>query len=195
VLEVNPRASRTVPFVAKAVGPAGGGHRRARHGGETLAQLPHSRVRSRRICIKEAVMPFARFPGVDTILGPEMRSTGEVMGRDSNFGRAFAKSQIAAGLKLPLSGKVFVSVRDADKDAAIAPASALVAMGFEVLATRGTARALEAAGIAVKPHQQVAGGPPARRRCHQERRGSSSSSTPRRARAPSAIRCRSGAPP
>jgi len=160
VLEVNPRASRTVPFVAKAIGVPVAAVAARVMAGETLAQLPHSRVRSRRICIKEAVMPFARFPGVDTILGPEMRSTGEVMGRDSNFGRAFAKSQIAAGLKLPLSGKVFVSVRDADKDAAIAPVSALVAMGFEVFATRGTARVLEEAGIPVKPINKVLEGRP-----------------------------------
>jgi carbamoyl-phosphate synthase large subunit len=105
-------------------------------------------------------MPFARFPGVDTILGPEMRSTGEVMGQDESFGRAFAKSQIGAGQKLPLAGKVFISVRDADKMDAIAPARTLVAMGFEVLATRGTARALEAAGLPVKSINKVLEGRP-----------------------------------
>jgi carbamoyl-phosphate synthase large subunit len=160
VLEVNPRASRTVPFVAKAIGLPVAAIAARVMAGETLASLPHSRTRSRRICVKEAVMPFARFPGVDTILGPEMRSTGEVMGMDESFGRAFAKSQIGAGLKLPLAGKVFISVRDADKMDAIAPARTLVAMGFEVLATRGTARALEAAGLPVKAINKVLEGRP-----------------------------------
>ncbi|HEY0281887.1 MAG TPA: carbamoyl-phosphate synthase large subunit [Rhizomicrobium sp.] len=160
VLEVNPRASRTVPFVAKAIGLPVAAIAARVMAGETLASLPHSRTRSRRICVKEAVMPFARFPGVDTILGPEMRSTGEVMGQDESFGRAFAKSQIAAGLKLPLAGKVFISVRDADKMDTIAPARTLVAMGFELFATRGTARALEAAGLPVKPVNKVLEGRP-----------------------------------
>jgi carbamoyl-phosphate synthase large subunit len=97
---------------------------------------------------------------VDTLLGPEMRSTGEVMGRDSNFGRAFAKSQIGAGQKLPLAGTVFISVRDADKQDAIDPARTLIAMGFQVLATRGTANALAAAGLDVKPINKVLEGRP-----------------------------------
>ncbi len=105
-------------------------------------------------------MPFARFPGVDTILGPEMRSTGEVMGLDENFGRAFAKSQIGAGLKLPLSGNVFISVKDADKELAIAPARELIGMGFSIIATRGTARALEAAGLDVRLINKVLEGRP-----------------------------------
>jgi carbamoyl-phosphate synthase large subunit len=105
-------------------------------------------------------MPFARFPGVDTILGPEMRSTGEVMGLDENFGRAFAKSQIGAGLKLPLSGNVFISVKDADKDEAIGPARDLVAMGFSIIATRGTARSLERAGLPVRVINKVLEGRP-----------------------------------
>jgi len=160
VLEVNPRASRTVPFVAKAIGLPVAALAARVMAGEKLSSLPHSRTRSRRICVKEAVLPFARFPGVDTILGPEMRSTGEVMGMDESFGRAFAKSQIGAGLKLPKAGKVFISVRDADKDDAIEPARALVAMGFEVLATSGTAKVLEAAGLPVKPINKVLEGRP-----------------------------------
>ncbi len=105
-------------------------------------------------------MPFARFPGVDTVLGPEMRSTGEVMGLDRNFGRAFAKSQIGAGLKLPLTGNVFISVKDADKEEVIASARELIGMGFELIATRGTAGALEAAGIPVRFINKVMEGRP-----------------------------------
>ena len=93
-------------------------------------------------------MPFARFPGVDTVLGPEMRSTGEVMGLDTSFGRAFAKSQIGAGTRLPLRGTVFISVKDADKDLVVAPARALMAMGFELIATRGTAKRAGSGGPA-----------------------------------------------
>ncbi|MDE2630434.1 MAG: carbamoyl phosphate synthase large subunit, partial [Alphaproteobacteria bacterium] len=160
VLEVNPRASRTVPFVAKAVGLPVAAIAARVMAGETLATVPHIALKSNRTCVKEAVLPFARFPGVDTILGPEMRSTGEVMGQDESFGRAFAKSQIGAGLKLPLSGNVFVSVRDADKNDAIGPAQALIQMGFQVVATRGTARALEAAGLKVKTINKVLEGRP-----------------------------------
>jgi carbamoyl-phosphate synthase large subunit len=105
-------------------------------------------------------LPFARFPGVDTILGPEMRSTGEVMGLDENFGRAFAKSQIGAGLKLPLGGVAFVSVKDADKDMAIASVKALIEMGFEIIATRGTARFLRESGLEVKLVNKVLEGRP-----------------------------------
>ena len=122
------------------------------------------------IAVKEAVLPFARFPGVDTVLGPEMRSTGEVMGLDTTFGRAFAKSQIGAGLKLPLSGTVFISVKDADKDFALAPARALKEMGFELLATRGTAKFLQKRRPRSPRRQQGARRPPACRRCDQERR-------------------------
>jgi carbamoyl-phosphate synthase large subunit len=160
ILEVNPRASRTVPFVAKAIGVPVAAIAARVMSGETLNSLPHARTRTERICVKEAVMPFARFPGVDTILGPEMRSTGEVMGRDSNFGRAFAKSQIGAGQKLPLSGTVFISVRDADKQDAIEPARALLAMGFQIVATRGTAKVLLEAGVAVKRINKVREGRP-----------------------------------
>ena len=160
VLEVNPRASRTVPFVAKAIGLPVAAIAARVMAGETLAGIPHSRTKTTRICIKEAVMPFARFPGVDTILGPEMRSTGEVMGRDSDFGRAFAKSQIGAGLKLPQSGTVFVSLRNEDKAEMLDPARKLLGMGFTLLATRGTARALEEAGLPVKAINKVREGRP-----------------------------------
>jgi len=128
--------------------------------GETLAQIPHSRVKSNRYCVKEAVLPFARFPGVDTLLGPEMKSTGEVMGRDSNFGRAFAKSQIGAGAKLPQSGTVFISLREADKNEVVETARTLNSMGFTLMATRGTAKIIAAAGVPVKPVNKVREGRP-----------------------------------
>jgi carbamoyl-phosphate synthase large subunit len=160
VLEVNPRASRTVPFVAKATLLPVAALAARVMAGEKLADLKPVPSQSKHVSVKEAVLPFARFPGVDTILGPEMKSTGEVMGLDTTFGRAFAKSQIGAGLKLPLAGTVFVSVRDADKDDAIAPARALADMGFQLLATRGTAKALEAAGLPVKHINKVLEGRP-----------------------------------
>ncbi|HEY4125135.1 MAG TPA: carbamoyl-phosphate synthase large subunit [Rhizomicrobium sp.] len=160
VLEVNPRASRTVPFVAKAVGLPIAAIAARVMAGEKLKDLDLRRTTSKHIAVKEAVLPFGRFPGVDTILGPEMRSTGEVMGLDTNFGRAFAKSQIGAGLKLPLSGMVFISVKDADKDAALEPARELVEMGFTIVATRGTAKLLRDAGIAAKDINKVLEGRP-----------------------------------
>ena len=170
VLEVNPRASRTVPFVAKAIGLPVAAIAARVMAGETLASFNLQKPAPKHIAVKEAVMPFARFPGVDVVLGPEMRSTGEVMGLDDNFGRAFAKSQIGAGLRLPLSGTVFISVKDADKDDAIAPARALIEMGFEIIATRGTAKFLEDGRPAGEAHQQGAGRPPAYRGRDQERR-------------------------
>ncbi|HLJ52504.1 MAG TPA: carbamoyl-phosphate synthase large subunit [Rhizomicrobium sp.] len=160
VLEVNPRASRTVPFVAKAVGLPIAAIAARVMAGELLKSFALTPSLSPHISVKEAVMPFARFPGVDTVLGPEMRSTGEVMGLDRNFGRAFAKSQIGAGLKLPLSGNVFISVKDADKAEVIAPARELIGMGFELIATRGTALALEAADIPVRFINKVMEGRP-----------------------------------
>jgi carbamoyl-phosphate synthase large subunit len=160
VLEVNPRASRTVPFVAKAIGLPVAAIAARVMAGERLASFKLSPPKPQHISVKEAVMPFARFPGVDTVLGPEMRSTGEVMGLDVNFGRAFAKSQIGAGLKLPLSGNVFISVKDSDKDYAIAPARDLVAMGFSLIATSGTAKVLKAAGLPVKHVNKVLEGRP-----------------------------------
>jgi len=160
VLEVNPRASRTVPFVAKAVGLPVAAIAARVMSGELLKTFELAPSLSPHISVKEAVMPFARFPGVDTVLGPEMRSTGEVMGLDRNFGRAFAKSQIGAGLRLPLTGNVFISVKDADKDDVIASARELIGMGFELIATRGTALALEAAGIPVRFINKVMEGRP-----------------------------------
>jgi carbamoyl-phosphate synthase large subunit len=160
VLEVNPRASRTVPFVAKAIGLPVAGIAARVMAGERLAQFSLHREVKSHVAVKEAVLPFSRFPGVDTILGPEMKSTGEVMGLDSDFGRAFAKSQIGGGTKLPLLGTVFISVKDADKTAATAPAAQLIGMGFQIVATRGTAKSLIAAGIPVRTVNKVLEGRP-----------------------------------
>jgi carbamoyl-phosphate synthase large subunit len=164
VLEVNPRASRTVPFVAKATGVPIAKIAARIMAGEKLAQLlpAHRRCRAapRHVAVKEAVFPFARFPGVDLILGPEMKSTGEVMGLDSDFGRAFAKSQLGSGTDLPLKGCVFVSVRDQDKDSLVEPCRQLVSWGFELVATRGTARRLGEAGVPVNPVNKVQEGRP-----------------------------------
>jgi carbamoyl-phosphate synthase large subunit len=160
VLEVNPRASRTVPFVAKAIGLPVAAIASRVMAGETLKSMNLKKPNPKHISVKEAVLPFARFPGVDTILGPEMRSTGEVMGLDENFGRAFAKSQIGAGVKLPTGGAVFISVKDGDKDLIEAPARELLAMGFSLIATRGTARVLEAKGLPVAVINKVLEGRP-----------------------------------
>ncbi|HEU0163348.1 MAG TPA: carbamoyl-phosphate synthase large subunit [Rhizomicrobium sp.] len=160
VLEVNPRASRTVPFVAKAIGLPVAAIASRVMAGETLKSMNLQKPAPRHISVKEAVLPFARFPGVDTILGPEMRSTGEVMGLDANFGRAFAKSQIGAGVKLPTGGTVFISVKEGDKDLIEAPARELLAMGFDLIATRGTARTLEAKGLPVTVINKVLEGRP-----------------------------------
>src|SRR5882724_6804755 len=134
VLEVNPRASRTVPFVAKAVGLPLAAIAARVMAGESLASFKLKPPNPQHIAVKEAVMPFARFPGVDTILGPEMKSTGEVMGLDQSFERAFAKSQIAAGLSLPNAGTVFISVRDGDKETIVDSVRRLIDMGFKVIA-------------------------------------------------------------
>jgi carbamoyl-phosphate synthase large subunit len=165
VLEVNPRASRTVPFVAKAVGLPVAAIASRVMAGETLASMElkkpdHLLKEGRHISVKEAVLPFARFPGVDTILGPEMRSTGEVMGADTSFARAFAKSQIGAGTRLPTGGTVFISVKDGDKDLIEAPARELLAMGFSLIATRGTAKVLEALALPVTLINKVREGRP-----------------------------------
>ncbi|HVU20052.1 MAG TPA: carbamoyl-phosphate synthase large subunit, partial [Rhizomicrobium sp.] len=160
VLEVNPRASRTVPFVAKAIGLPVAAIAARVMAGETLASFKLAKPAPKHISVKEAVMPFARFPGVDAVLGPEMRSTGEVMGVDENFGRAFAKSQIGAGHRLPQSGQVFISLKNDDKDEAIAPARALVDMGFRLVATRGTAKSLEESGLPVTVVNKVLEGRP-----------------------------------
>jgi carbamoyl-phosphate synthase large subunit len=161
VLEVNPRASRTVPFVAKATGVEVAKIGARVMAGERLAgfRLDDDQV-SRHVAVKEAVFPFNRFAGVDVILGPEMKSTGEVMGLDTSFERAFAKSQLGAGVKLPGTGTAFISVKDADKNAAIGMARRLSDMGFALLATRGTAAAIRAAGLAVTPVNKVLEGRP-----------------------------------
>jgi len=161
VLEVNPRAARTVPFVAKATGVAV-----AKIGARVMAgaKLTDFRLDDEAIvphvAVKEAVFPFNRFPNVDTILGPEMKSTGEVMGLDFSFERAFAKSQLGAGVRLPDAGGVFLSVRDTDKTAAVAVARRLVELGFSILATRGTAARLREAGLPVTVVNKVLEGRP-----------------------------------
>ncbi len=160
VLEVNPRASRTVPFVAKAIGLPVASIAARVMAGEKLASFNLKPPHPDHVSVKEAVLPFARFPGVDTILGPEMRSTGEVMGLDRNFGRAFAKSQIGAGTRLPLSGAVFISVKDGDKDLVEEPARHLLTMGFSLVATSGTARVLADAGLPVRIINKVLEGRP-----------------------------------
>ena len=161
VLEVNPRASRTVPFVAKATGvPIAkigamvmAGHMLENFKLDDTAIAPH-------VAVKEAVFPFARFPSVDTILGPEMKSTGEVMGLDHSFERAFAKAQLGAGVVLPTGGCVFISVRDSDKGGLVALARRLTEMGFAILATRGTAMKIREAGLAVGVVNKVLEGRP-----------------------------------
>ncbi len=147
ILEVNPRASRTVPFVAKAVGHPIAKIAARVMAGEALASFGLTDSDPDHVAVKEAVFPFARFPGVDSILGPEMKSTGEVMGLDRDFAHAFAKAQIAAGNHLPVGGTVFISVRESDKAGLVDAAKALTAMGFKILATTGTAAHFRAAGI------------------------------------------------
>jgi carbamoyl-phosphate synthase large subunit len=153
VLEANPRASRTVPFVAKATGVPVAMVAARVMVGATLAELRLEGLLGEpvtgHVSVKEAVLPFNRFPGVDTLLGPEMRSTGEVMGIGSTFGLAFAKSQIAAGNRLPVSGTVFLSLADRDKASGLEAARQFAALGFDLAATSGTASMLEAEGIPV----------------------------------------------
>ncbi|MGE0153311.1 MAG: carbamoyl-phosphate synthase large subunit [Reyranellaceae bacterium] len=160
ILEVNPRASRTVPFVAKATGVAIAKIAARLMAGEKLKDIEIARQTGKHIAVKEAVFPFARFPGVDIILGPEMRSTGEVMGIDTSFGRAFAKSQIGGGTKVPVSGAVFISVRDGDKRNIVGPARRLQELGFTLVATRGTAKFLREAGLEVTQVNKVLEGRP-----------------------------------
>ncbi|MEM5475360.1 carbamoyl-phosphate synthase large subunit [Pacificibacter sp. AS14] len=150
LIEVNPRASRTVPFVAKAVNSPIASIAARVMAGEKLNTFDLvDSSKTGRFAVKEAVLPFARFPGVDTILGPEMRSTGEVMGSDKTFARAFLKAQLGAGTVLPTEGKVFLSIKDMDKtDATIEAATTLVDLGFEIIATRGTAAFLTEKGVA-----------------------------------------------
>jgi carbamoyl-phosphate synthase large subunit len=159
VLEVNPRASRTVPFVSKAIGVPLAKHATKIMLGRTLADLGFTEEREpEHIAIKEAVFPFVKFPGTDVVLGPEMKSTGEVMGIDRDFRKAYVKSQIAAGSPLPTSGKVFVSVKNRDKRAAMGIARRLVEMGFTLAATAGTAKLLTLQGMTVEPVHKVGEG-------------------------------------
>ena len=161
VLEVNPRASRTVPFVSKATGlPLASIAARCMAGRSLADQGIHAEVIPHFFCVKEAVFPFAKFPGVDTLLGPEMRSTGEVMGVGTSFGEAFLKAQLAAGVRLPQRGQAFVSVRDSDKLAAVQVARDLLEQGFTIYATRGTGAVLAAHGVSVSFVNKVAEGRP-----------------------------------
>ena len=161
VLEVNPRASRTVPFVSKATGVPLAKIAARCMAGQSLAQQGITReVIPPYYSVKEAVFPFIKFPGVDTILGPEMKSTGEVMGIGETFAEAFVKSQLAASIKLPRDGKVFISVREADKPGVVETARSLAQLGFTILATRGTAAVISAAGVAVTVVNKVAEGRP-----------------------------------
>ena len=144
VLEVNPRASRTVPFVAKAVNSPIAAIAARVMAGEPLTNFELKSSNTKHICVKEAVLPFNRFPGVDILLGPEMRSTGEVMGKDNNFERAFFKAQLGAGVELPKTGNVFISVRNNDKsERLLQTAKLLIELGFKIIATRGTAEYFE----------------------------------------------------
>ena len=161
VLEVNPRASRTVPYVSKATGlQLAKIAARCMVGKSLSSQGIADEVTPDYFSVKEAVFPFVKFPGVDTILGPEMKSTGEVMGVGKTFGEAFVKSQLGAGVRLPTAGKVFLSVKNSDKPRAVEIARSLVAIGFTVVATKGTAAAIAAAGIAVQTVNKVAEGRP-----------------------------------
>ena len=161
VLEVNPRASRTVPFVSKATGIQLAKVAARCMVGQSLASqgILHE-VTPPYFSVKEAVFPFVKFPGVDTILGPEMKSTGEVMGVGKTFGEAFVKSQLGAGTKLPTSGKVFLTVKNNDKARAVGVARALAAMKFDVVATKGTAAAIQAAGVKCMVVNKVTEGRP-----------------------------------
>jgi len=153
ILEVNPRASRTIPFVAKATGvPLAKIAAKVMVGIDLVSQGYTEMVVPKHFSVKQPVFPFAKFQGVDPILGPEMKSTGEVMGIGSNFNEAYAKGQMGASIEMPKAGTAFVSVRDADKLKAVDVARRLVELGFDIVATRGTSKALENAGV---PHQLV----------------------------------------
>jgi len=160
VLEVNPRASRTVPFVAKVIGVPVAKIAARIMGGESLASFNLKPSKLDHVGVKEAVFPFARFPGVDVLLGPEMRSTGEVIGLDRSFDTAFAKSQLGAGSKVPVKGTVFVSVRDEDKPRILPAVRILADLGFRILATGGTLRHLQEQGISASKINKVLEGRP-----------------------------------
>jgi carbamoyl-phosphate synthase large subunit len=157
---VNPRASRTVPFVAKVTGKPIAKIASRIMAGESLESFHLVEEKLNHVAVKEAVFPFNRFPGVDTVLGPEMKSTGEVMGLDTNFALAFAKSQIGSGSKVPRDGTVFISVRDEDKAAVVEPMRHLEAAGFKIVATGGTQRYLVENGVAAQRINKVLEGRP-----------------------------------
>jgi carbamoyl-phosphate synthase large subunit len=161
VIEVNPRASRTVPFISKAIGvPLAKIATKAQMGVSLKAQGFTEEVVINHVAVKESVFPFARFPGVDIILGPEMRSTGEVMGIDEDFGWAFVKSQLGAGQRLPREGTVFISVKNRDKRGVVGLARGLQELGFNLIATQGTAKALEKQGVHVTTIHKIHEGRP-----------------------------------
>jgi carbamoyl-phosphate synthase large subunit len=161
VIEVNPRASRTVPFVSKAIGVPLAKIATKVMAGHSLAELGITReIVPQHYAVKESVFPFVKFPGVDVLLGPEMRSTGEVMGLGVNFAEAFGKAMLASGAKLPTEGSVFVSVRDQDKPAATELALQLQRMGFDIVATRGTMDALASVGLKAELVNKVQFGSP-----------------------------------
>ena len=160
ILEVNPRASRTVPFVAKVIGEPIAKIASRIMAGETLESFHLTEKVLKHVAVKEAVFPFNRFAGVDTVLGPEMKSTGEVIGLDYDYALAFAKSQMGSGSKVPREGTVFVSVRDEDKSLIVEPMRHLEAAGFKIVATSGTYRYLQENGISVTKVNKVAEGRP-----------------------------------
>jgi carbamoyl-phosphate synthase large subunit len=160
VLEVNPRAARTVPFVAKVIGLPIAKIAARVMAGESLASFGLQSARFDHVGVKESVFPFARFPGVDTVLGPEMRSTGEVMGLDRSFAIAFAKSQLGGGTKVPTAGSVFISVRDVDKPRVLGTAKLLAGLGFKIFGTGGTARYLAGEGVPAQRINKVSEGRP-----------------------------------
>ncbi|HFB54912.1 MAG TPA: carbamoyl-phosphate synthase large subunit, partial [Hellea balneolensis] len=160
LIEVNPRASRTVPFVAKATGLAVANIAAKVMAGHTLSEFDLTSRAQGQIAVKEAVFPFARFPGVDTVLGPEMRSTGEIMGLAPTFGMAFAKSQLGGGVILPRSGTAFISVKERDKPGVVDTAQNLINLGFTVIATSGTAKFLRQQGLDVTHVKKVSEGRP-----------------------------------
>merc|ERR1712216_964652 len=161
IIEANPRASRTVPFVAKAIGHPLAKYASLVMAGKTLKEIGFTEEpKLNHVAVKEAVLPFDKFAGADTLLGPEMRSTGEVMGIDKDFTKAYCKAQIAAGQALPTSGKVFISVRDGDKAVATEIAKQFAEMGMTVVATGGTAKVIEEAGVPVTVAPKIHEGRP-----------------------------------
>jgi carbamoyl-phosphate synthase large subunit len=161
LIEVNPRASRTSPFVSKATGRPLAKIAARIMAGKTLAELGvENEIIPEQISIKESVFPFTKFPGVDSLLGPEMKSTGEVMGMDYEFGKAFAKAQLGANVRMPTSGQLFVSIKEEDKPAILEPVQKLCAAGFEIIATSGTTAFLRANGIHAVPINKVKEGRP-----------------------------------